>query len=71
MKARLAQKILKAKLEYQQFERYDYPYTGEQTYKAARRAGIPVRFRDKFCRNWRKVSKAEGKWQMSELLNHK
>lgn len=70
MKARLAQKILKAKLDYQQFNRYDFPYTGVQLYKASRRAGIPIRYRDKFCHNWHKVSKAEGKRQMAEILNH-
>lgn len=71
MTARLAQKILKAKLDYQEFRRYDFPYSGQQLYSALKRAGIPIRYRDKFCREWRKVSKAEGKLQCKEIFKLK
>ena len=54
MKARLAQKILKAKLDYQEFARLDFPYTGAQLMAAAKRARIPKLLRDKFYCGWRK-----------------
>ena len=59
MKARIAQKILKAKSEYQDFSRYDFPYTGQQLYAAGKRAGIPLKFRKSYS-SWTKVSKSEG-----------
>ncbi len=68
MKARLAQKILKAKLDYQEFARLDFPYTGAQLMAAAKRARIPKLLRDKFYCGWRKVSKEEGAWQNEEIF---
>lgn len=60
MRARLAQKILVAKADYQEFIRYDFPYTGHQLYAAAKRAKIPAGVRDTFYRNWHKITKSEG-----------
>lgn len=71
MKARLAQKILKAKLDFQEFRRYDFPYRGQQLYAASKRAGIPIRYRDRFYKNWRRVSKIEGKAICKELFKLK
>lgn len=71
MKARIAQKILKAKSDYQQFKRYDFPYSGVQLYAAAKRAGIPIRYRNQFYRNWHKVSKTEGIEEVKKTFGYK
>lgn len=68
MKARIAMKILKAKAEYQEFNRLDFPYTGSQLMAAAKRAKIPYEWRKRY-RSWRKVSKSEGRQEMNELFN--
>lgn len=68
MKARIAMKILKAKAEYQEFSRLDFPYTGSQLMAAAKRAKIPYEWRKRY-RSWRKVSKSEGWQEMNELFN--
>ncbi len=68
MKARIAMKILKAKVEYQELNRLDFPYTGSQLMTAAKRAKIPYEWRKRY-RSWRKVSKSEGWQEMNELFN--
>ena len=61
-------KILKAKAEYQELSRLDFPYTGSQLMAAAKRAKIPSEWRKRY-RSWRKVSKSEGWQEMNELFN--
>ena len=68
MKARIAMKILKAKAEYQELSRLDFPYTGSQLMAAAKRAKFPYEWRKRY-RSWRKVSKSEGWQEMNELFN--
>lgn len=68
MKARIAMKILKAKTEYQELSRLDFPYSGSQLMAAAKRAKIPYEWRKRY-RSWRKVSKSEGWQEMNELFN--
>lgn len=68
MKARIAMKILKAKAEYQELSRLDFPYTGAQLMTAAKRAKVPCEWRKKY-RSWRKVSKSEGLQELNELFN--
>lgn len=68
MRARLAKKILKAKIDYQSFIRLDFPYTGPQVYAAAKRAGIPIRYRNEFYSRWRKVTKVQGRRTINALL---
>ncbi len=68
MKARIAMKMLKAKAEYQELSRLDFPYTGSQLMAAAKRAKIPYEWRKRY-RSWRKVSKSEGWQEMNELFN--
>ena len=46
MKARIAMKILKAKTEYQELSRLDFPYSGSQLMAAAKRAKIPYEWRE-------------------------
>lgn len=58
MKKRIADKILKATVDYQQCRRWDMPYNGAQIYKAAKRL-LPTKWRPRY-KNWRKESKAEG-----------
>lgn len=70
MKARLAQKILKAKSDYQDFSRYDFPYTGQQLYAAGKRAGIPYKYRKSYS-SWSKVSKIEGIEEVKSTFGYK
>ena len=66
MKKRTANKIFNVILEYQQFQRWDMPYTGSQIRRAAKIL-LPPRFRARY-RYWHKETEAEGKASFEKHL---
>lgn len=70
MKKRLANKILKAKYDYLEHRRCDFPYTSQQLYVATKRAdlhmvfGYPVPFPRKMFT----VNIVDGEWHWKEIF---
>ena len=67
MKRRIAEKMIKAVNDYRNFRRLGMPYNGNQIYKAAIVAKIPLCLRHRY-KGWHKESKEEDQLNLFKML---
>ena len=67
MKKRIADKIIKAVLEYKQLDRWDMPYNGKQIYQAAKTI-LPPCLRNDY-KGWHKETAEQGYLTFINQLN--